>query len=83
MPIVGILLGGINFSHMGVHLGDAFIGYGIFIQSLVDFAIVAFVIFLVVKGLSHLKSEKEAPAATATPEDVLILREIRDTLRTR
>lgn len=86
MPIVGILLGGINFKGMSIHIGDASIGYGIFLQSMVDFAIVAFVIFMVVKGISHMKGIKEEPVVEVpkpTPEDVVLLREIRDSLRTR
>lgn len=86
MPAIGILLGGIDFSTMGFKIGEATIGYGVFIQSMVDFAIVAFVIFLVVKGISHMKGPKEDSKPVAPkpiPEDVLLLREIRDTLRNR
>ncbi len=87
MPIVGMLLGGINFARMGVTLGESFIGYGSFIQSIVDFAIVAFVIFMVVKAIARLKGVDEvdgdAPAPAVTPEDIVLLREIRDALRNR
>lgn len=86
MPAIGIILGGINFSTMGVKIGEATIGYGVFIQSMVDFAIVAFVIFLVVKGINHMKGPKEDPKSEVpkpTPEDVLLLREIRDALKNR
>lgn len=86
MPIIGILLGGLDFSTMGLKIGDAVIGYGVFMQSMVDFAIVAFVIFMVVKGINHLKGPKEALVAEApkpTPEDIVLLREIRDSLRNR
>lgn len=82
MPIIGILLGGVDFSGMGMKLGDAFIGYGIFMQSVVDFVIVALVIFMVVKAMNHMKKPAEAPAVPApTPEDIQLLREIRDSLR--
>ena len=84
MPLIGVLLGGIDFSTMGFKIGDAQIGYGVFIQSMVDFAIVAFVIFMVVKGINHMKGPKEEKVPEApkpTPEDVLLLREIRDALR--
>jgi large conductance mechanosensitive channel len=86
MPFIGILLGGINFKSMGFKIGDALIGYGVFIQSMVDFTIVAFVIFMVVKAINHLKGGEEAPKVAEPkpiPEDVLLLREIRDTLRNR
>ena len=86
MPLIGIILGGIDFSTMGMKIGEAMIGYGIFIQSMVDFAIVAFVIFMVVKAINHMKGPEEAPKVAEPkpiPEDVLLLREIRDMLRNR
>ena len=86
MPIVGILLGGLDFSGLSLKMGKTAITYGVFIQSIVDFAIVAFVIFMVVKGINHLKGPAvvaAAPAPAATPEDVVLLREIRDSLRNR
>lgn len=84
MPIVGVLLGGVNFSSLHLKIGDAMITYGVFLQSIVDFTIVALVIFIVVKGINHMKSITEAPkqtAAVVVPEDVQLLREIRDALR--
>jgi large conductance mechanosensitive channel len=86
MPIIGILLGGLNFSGMGLKMGETTITYGVFIQSIVDFAIVAFVIFMVVNAINKLKGPVEAPkeeAPAPTPEDVVLLREIRDALRSR
>jgi large conductance mechanosensitive channel len=86
MPIIGILLGGLDFSGLNVKMGETAITYGVFIQSIVDFAIVAFVIFMVVKGINHMKGPKDEPTADApapTPEDVVLLREIRDALRSR
>lgn len=56
--------------------------YGNFITIAVNFAILAFIIFLMVKQINHLKRSQPAPAPAATPEDVLLLREIRDSLRT-
>ncbi len=86
MPIIGILLGGLDFSGLSMKMGKTAITYGVFIQSIVDFAIVAFVIFMVVKGINHLKGPAEVPVVAApapTPEDVVLLREIRDALRNR
>jgi large conductance mechanosensitive channel len=81
-PIIGLLLGGIDFSRLALTLGDASVTYGKFIQSIVDFVIVAFVIFLVVKGMNNLKRKEEAPATPAEPsEDIKLLREIRDSLK--
>ena len=87
MPLVGIILGGVSFSGMTYQVGDAMITYGVFIQAIVDFVIVALVIFMVVKGITKAQSlgaEEEAPAeeTPAEPsEEVTLLREIRDSLR--
>ena len=92
MPPLGLLIGGVDFSKMAIVLKDATVdaagkdvpavvlAYGEFINALVQFVIVAFAIFLVVKAINRLhKKPEEAPAAT--PEDVLLLREIRDSLK--
>jgi large conductance mechanosensitive channel len=83
MPIVGILVGGIDFTGLAFTIGTSTIKYGMFLQSVFDFVIVAFVIFLVVKGMAHLKKkEDEAPAAPKEPSaEVKLLTEIRDSLR--
>lgn len=86
-PIIGLLMGGVDFSGLSYTLGDAVVTYGVFIQSIIDFVIVALVIFMVVKGISKAQSmtdKKEgAPAKEklAEPSDeVKLLREIRDSL---
>lgn len=90
MPLVGVLLGGINFSSLMVQVGNASVTYGVFLQSVVDFVIVAFVIFLVVKGINAAQDfgkeeeeeEEEVEEKPAEPsEEVKLLREIRDNLR--
>ena len=100
MPLVGALIGNVDFTTLSVTLRQAVMDgetvvkpavtltYGNFIQTLVDFLIIAFSIFMVVKGLNKMKDmvkkeEKPAPAPeeTATPEDILLLREIRDSLK--
>lgn len=81
-PIIGVLLGGVNFTSFAVTVGAATIAYGKFIQAIVDFVIVAFVIFLVIKAMNTLKAKEEDAPVPATPsEEVLLLREIRDGLR--
>ncbi len=82
-PLIGVLIGGVNFTTLAVQVGDATVAYGVFLQSVFDFIIIAFAIFMVVKALSNLqKKEEAAPAAPApTPEDIVLLREIRDSLR--
>lgn len=97
MPPIGKLLGNTDFKKLYINLSDQtfesladatqagapVIRYGVFIQTIVDFLIIAFVIFLVIKGINSLKKkEEEAPKEPApTPEDIVLLREIRDSLK--
>ena len=67
MPLIGLLLGGVNFSELSFTVKDAVINYGAFIQSIVDFVIVAFVIFLLVRAMNNMK--KPAPAADPTTKE--------------
>ncbi|MDP2833638.1 MAG: large conductance mechanosensitive channel protein MscL [Pseudomonadota bacterium] len=94
MPVVGSMTGGVDFKQLYLNLGSQtfasleaaekagapLVKYGAFINSLVDFTLIALVIFLAVKGINSLKREEEA-APAATPEDVVLLREIRDSLK--
>lgn len=84
-PIIGILTGGIDFSGLSVNVGDAEVKYGAFIQAVINFLIISFVIFMLVKGIntasSKLKKEQEAEEAAAEPsEEVQLLTQIRDEL---
>ena len=87
MPLVGVFLGGINFSNLSFSVDNAVVTYGVFMQSIVDFLIVAFVIFLVVKAINKASKlgddeEPEQEDKPAEPtEEVKLLREIRDSLR--
>jgi len=83
MPFIGLLLGRVDFSTLSITVGSATIKYGMFIQSIVDFIIVAFSIFVVIKQLQRFKNKKkEAPAAApGIPADVKLLMEIRDLLQ--
>jgi large conductance mechanosensitive channel len=67
MPLIGLLLGGINFSELTFTVKDAVVNYGAFIQSIVDFVVVAFVIFLLVRAMNNMK--KPAPAADPTTKE--------------
>lgn len=68
MPLIGLLLGGISFANLSVPVGDdAVVAYGLFIQAVVDFVIVAFVIFLLIQTMNRLK--KPAPAADPTTKE--------------
>ncbi len=80
MPVIGLLLGGINFTTLSLVLGDTTIAYGAFIQAIVDFVIIAFVIFMALRALSRFEKKKEAVSAQPN-EEILLLREIRDSLK--
>lgn len=85
MPIIGILLGGIDFTSLSIQVGSATVMYGNFIQAVINFLLIGLALFFVVKAVNRLRSltEKEAAAAepAAPPEDVQLLREIRDLLK--
>ncbi|WP_041193440.1 large-conductance mechanosensitive channel protein MscL [Candidatus Symbiobacter mobilis] len=90
MPPIGMLLGGVNFSDLVITLKEAagtapavVIAYGKFLQTVVDFLIIAWVIFLAVRGINSLQRKEEAaPAAPPAPsKEELLLTEIRDLLR--
>jgi large conductance mechanosensitive channel len=83
MPLIGVLIGGVDFTGFALQIGDATVAYGAFIQSVFDFVVVAFAIFMAIKALKKLEKPVEAaPAAPAAPsEEVVLLREIRDSLR--
>ena len=83
MPFIGILLKGVNFAALTVKVGAAEIKYGLFISSILDFIIIAFVLFLVIKGINNMrKKEAAVPAAPPAPtNEEKLLMEIRDSLR--
>jgi large conductance mechanosensitive channel len=82
MPLVGVLLGGLDFGALSVEVGRAQVQYGKFIQTCVDFAIIAWAIFLAVKVINRFHRQEEA-APAAPPRDVQLLEEIRDLLKNR
>lgn len=84
-PFIGLLLRGVDFTGLSYTVGDAELTYGVFLQSVLDFVIVAFVIFMVVRTINQISKEEEAPAKEEKPpepsEEVKLLREIRDGLK--
>lgn len=83
-PFIGLLLRGVDFSGLSYTVGDAVLAYGAFIQSVIDFVIIAFVIFLAIKGMNSMQKKEEAPKEekpVEPSEEVKLLREIRDNLR--
>ena len=81
MPLVGLALGGVDFTSLSVKVKDATITYGAFIQNVVDFLIIAFCIFLVVKAFNKLSKKEEKKAAPAKSDEVKLLEEIRDLMK--
>jgi len=92
-PPLGLLIGGVDFSRLAFTLSaplegvaPVIIAYGKFLQSLFDFTIVAFAIFMLVKGINHLKRKEEAAPTLPPPaptQEELLLTEIRDLLKQR
>ena len=92
MPPIGVLIGGIDFSSLAVAIGNpvadakgvvtggAIIKYGLFLNTIIQFIIIAFAIFLLVKAINRIHKKPEA-AAPEPSEDILLLREIRDSLK--
>lgn len=87
MPPIGWMIGGVDFSDLAITLPalmegkePVLIAYGKFIQTILDFTIVAFAIFMVIKGINRLK-KKEEPAAAAPSKEEVLLTEIRDLLK--
>ncbi len=91
MPIIGVLMGGVDFTSLKAVIveagadgkGEVAIGYGFFLQTVLDFVIVAFCLFAVIKMMNRMKKAPpvSTPTPAPTPEDVLLLREIRDSLK--
>ena len=68
MPVIGLLIGGVNFSELSITVGAAVIKWGAFVQSILDFIIVAFVIFLLVRAMNRMKREEPfTPTTKACP----------------
>lgn len=96
MPLLGLAMGGVNFARLALVLAPAYVGsdgklvpavllrYGSFLQSIIDFLLVALVIFLVIRSINALRRRREIVAPPATvPAEIVLLTEIRDTLRAR
>lgn len=84
MPFIGVIIGGLDFTNLSINVGNAKIMYGSFIQNIIDFLIIALCIFLFVKvinRLAHKKEVKEEKEEVKVSEEILLLREIRDSLQ--
>jgi len=67
MPVIGLVLGGLNFSELSFTVGEAVVKWGAFVQSIIDFVIVAFVIFMIVRAMNRM--QKPAPVAAPTTKE--------------
>jgi large conductance mechanosensitive channel len=83
MPVIGTLMGGLDFSGLALTVGSATLKYGKFLQTCLDFLIIAWAIFIVIKLVNRLKREEaaRAPAPAAPPRQEVLLEEIRDLLK--
>lgn len=80
-PLIGILLGGLDFSNLSITIKDANIAYGSFLQSIIDFLIIALCIFMMVKLFTRLKKEEKKENEVEKSEETILLTEIRDLLK--
>lgn len=82
MPLIGVLLGGLNFSELSIKVGDAVVKYGTFLQTIIDFLIISFSIFMMIKLFETFKKKEEPKVEEVKKSDeVLLLEEIRDLLK--
>ena len=82
MPLIGIFTGGVDFSSLAATVGNAKVTYGMFIQNVIDFLIIAFCIFVMVKAMNKIiKKREETPAPAAPSAEEKLLTEIRDLLK--
>lgn len=89
-PLLGLFMGGVDVSSLSYTTGETVVSYGLFIQAIIDFLIIALVIFVVVRAINHTRelfdkdeqgSAEGETAPAAPPEEVVLLREIRDSLK--
>jgi large conductance mechanosensitive channel len=85
MPLLGTVIGGVNFSTLAISVGSATLKYGKFLQTCLDFLIIAWAIFMAVKLINRLRREEPAAPAVpvAPPRQEVLLEEIRDLLKQR
>lgn len=81
MPIIAMIMGKGGMSDVSFTVGKTVFPVGVFIQAVIDFILIAFVLFLIIKAMNSAKKKEEAAAPAAPPEDITLLREIRDSLK--
>ena len=88
MPFIGLIIGGLDFSGLSIVIGKATIKYGMFIQNVVNFLIIAFSVFMIVKAVNKVRrikpeEKEEEPVVEAPSKDEALLAEIRDSLKAK
>jgi large conductance mechanosensitive channel len=81
MPIISLLLGKVAISDLSFAIGKTIFPIGIFLQAVIDFILIALVLFLIVKAMNSLKRKEAAAPPPPTAEEILLLREIRDAVK--
>lgn len=85
MPIIGVIIGGVDFSNLNIKVGGAKIAYGMFIQNIIDFLIIAFCVFIFVKIVNKLssltKTKEDEKKEKVTETELSVLKEIREELK--
>lgn len=81
MPIIGVILGGVDFTSLAITVGEANITYGNFIQAIINFLLIAFVLFLIIRTLNRNKKAAAPPPPPGPTVEEQLLTEIRDLLR--
>ena len=81
MPIISLLIGKGGVMDLSVTIGSTVFPIGLFLQAVIDFILIAFVLFLMIKAINSLKKKEPLPPPAPTPDDILLLREIRDALK--
>lgn len=81
MPLIGIIIGGLDFTNLSIKIKDATINYGMFIQNVIDFLIVAICIFIFIKIVSKFIKKSEEKEEVKKDEQIILLEEIRDLLK--
>ncbi|MBP8949936.1 MAG: large conductance mechanosensitive channel protein MscL [Candidatus Promineofilum sp.] len=82
MPLIGIILGGVDFTSLSITVGNAVVTYGNFIQAIINFLLIALVLFLLIRAMNRMNRKKvEAPAPPVPSVEEKLLTEIRDLLR--
>ena len=79
MPLIGVILGGVNFAGLSITVRSSTISYGAFLQSTFDFLIIAFCVFMIVKFINKTKKKEEVEVVKS--DEVILLEEIRDLLK--